>query len=194
MTNLKSTLQNKTKQTRHATLQHMVMAALFCAVLCVIAPITIPTPVGIGFTLGVLGIFLIGSFLPPLWAAGASICYLVLGCIGLPVFSGWHGGADVLFGVTGGYLMAFVPMAILLSLSLQKKHLWQGIIGVIAALLVCYVLGTAWYVYFAHTTWKAGFLVCVLPFIPFDLLKGAAALGLWHAVSKRRAQMGKIAS
>ena len=111
MTNLKSTLQNKTKQTRHAAMQHMVTAALFCAVLCVIAPITIPTPVGIGFTLGVLGIFLIGAFLPPLWAAGASLCYLVLGCIGLPVFSGWHGGADVLFGVTGGYLMAYVPMA-----------------------------------------------------------------------------------
>ena len=61
MTNLKSTLQNKTKQTRHAAMQHMVTAALFCAVLCVIAPITIPTPVGIGFTLGVLGIFLIGA-------------------------------------------------------------------------------------------------------------------------------------
>lgn len=62
MTNLKSTLQNKTKQTRHAAMQHMVTAALFCAVLCVIAPITIPTPVGIGFTLGVLGIFWLVHF------------------------------------------------------------------------------------------------------------------------------------
>ena len=178
-------MRKKTAANERKSLYHMIQAALFCAMLCVIAPITIPTPAGIGFTLGVLGIFLIGAFLPPLWAAGAALCYLVLGCIGVPVFSGWHGGIDVLLGVTGGYLMAYVPMAVLLSLSLQHGRLWQGILGVTLALGVCYLIGTAWYVFFANTTWKAGFLACVVPFIPFDLLKGAAALGLWRAVQTR---------
>ena len=81
----------------------LVLAGLLAAVIAVLAQISLP--IGpVPFTLAVLGVFLTGLLLTPGWAMASIAVYLVIGAIGLPVFSGFSGGPAVLVGPTGGYL------------------------------------------------------------------------------------------
>lgn len=164
--------ENKTRE--------LVTAALFCALLCVIAPITIPLSSGVGITLSVLGVFLVAVFCRPRWAVMAIVCYLALGFLGVPVFSGWRGGADVLFGLTGGFIWSYIPMALMVSAAAKTKRTWLVALSMVGALAVCYACGTVWFVWAGHSSWKAALTACVVPFIPIDLAKAAAALVLYR--------------
>ncbi len=167
--------------TMQTNIQRLCRAGLLCAALCVLAVITIPTG-GVSFTLGLLGIFLCGMLLPPLYALGAVCAYLVLGIIGLPVFSGMQSGAGVLFGITGGFLWAYPLMA--LCISAACKYLPAGtrrmrfVIACAAAVLslvICYALGAAWFAVYAQCSVAHALEAAVLPFIGFDICKAVAA-------------------
>ena len=83
----------------------------------------------------------------------------------------------VLLGPTGGYLMAYPLMAWLIAwiCSKGKKGLWLYIAAMMAAMVVCYILGTAWYCILTGTGLWAALMACVFPFVIPDLLKIAAA-------------------
>ena len=84
-------------------LRLMCRTALLCALLCVLSVITVPIG-AVPVTLGLLGVFLCGMLLPPKFAVSAVLGYLLLGTIGLPVFSSMQGGVGILLGLTGGFL------------------------------------------------------------------------------------------
>ena len=97
-----------------STVRGLTRAALCTACACLLAPVSIPIgPVSL--TLGVFAILLAGALLPPALAALSACAYLLLGFAGLPVFAGFSAGPGVLFGMTGGYLLAYPIMAWLLS-------------------------------------------------------------------------------
>lgn len=157
-------------------IRDLVLCALFTAVMAVCAWIAIPGPVP--FTLQTLGVFLTVGLLGGKKGSIAVGAYILLGAVGLPVFSNFTGGIGSLIGPTGGYILGFLLSALLMW-ALEKplgKKKWGLPLSMVLGLLVCYVFGTAYYMLLcslntgAVTLWTAlGW--CVFPFIPFDLIK-----------------------
>ena len=163
----------------------MALAGLCAALTAVLAPWSIVIgPVSL--TLGVFGVFFAGAMLTPGWAAASMGVYLALGAVGLPIFSNANGGLQALVGMTGGYLWAYPLMAALLALACARtSRLPLRVLGVLGGQLVCYTLGTAWFMYVRGAGLWASLAACVFPFILPDFLKGLAALLLARAVQKR---------
>lgn len=159
----------------------MLICAIFSAILCVFSIITIPIgPVPI--TLATFGIMLCAVILGPKKGAVSVLVYILLGAVGLPVYSGFKGGFQVLFGLTGGYLWSYVFTALIIGI--MTKHLPEKKLSSIAKIFaacvvgmtVCYTLGTAQFMLVQKSSdLMAALAVCVIPFIVFDLIKAAAA-------------------
>ena len=108
------------KEKNFFNLKDMVLMALFAALTCVLAPLAVPIgPVPISLTNLVIyfSLYVLG------WqrATITYIVYLLLGLVGLPVFSGFEGGVGKVAGPTGGYLIGFIFMAIVCGLLMQVK-------------------------------------------------------------------------
>lgn len=157
-------------------IKELTIIALFSAVICVSSFITIPSVVP--FTLQTLAIFLCIFLLKPLDATFAVFIYILLGIIGLPVFAGFKGGIGVVAGPTGGYILGFILMPMVGFIC--KNRIVSSIIG----LILCYALGTIWFLFFNTSGITSIYKVlslCVLPFIIPDLLKMTVA----YIISKK---------
>ena len=146
--------------------------ALMTAVLCILGPLSLPIgPIPISLTSFVIYLFL--YILDTKQAAAACGVYLLLGLLGLPVFSGYTGGAAKLFGPTGGYLIGFIPLILIGGTALRyfRNNRIMGILSLEAATWVLYAMGTAWLAYSAHMSFKAALAAGVIPFILIDLAK-----------------------
>lgn len=161
-------------------LKQLVLTGLFAAFTAVCAIVTIPLPVTlVPINLAVLAVFLTGALLPKGTALGAQAVYLLLGVIGVPVFAGFAAGPGTLFGPTGGYLVAYPIMAFLIALVKEKtsgrfRRIFT-IAAMVAALAICYLLGTGWYSVVTGRTFAESFALAVLPFLLPDAVKLAAA-------------------
>ena len=167
------THDNTNTQTfRKTSTYAMVVTALMAAVTCILAPLSVPIgPVPISLT----------NF----------AIYLLLGLVGLPVFSGFTGGLAKLAGPTGGYIIGFIPMAIIAGIVIDKfTNRGIQILGMIVGTAICYAFGTAWFCLQAGYTVGAALAVCVIPFIPADLCKMVIAMIIGPMVRKR---LGAIA-
>ena len=152
-----------------------LMAALTALCSWIVIPFS-PVP----FTLQTFAVFAALSILGGRRGTCAVALYLGLGLLGLPVFSGFSGGVGALLGPTGGYLTGFLAAGLVYWL--VTGRLGEAFPVRLAALLLgmaaCYAVGTAWFVrvYAEPTTWPAALSLCVLPFLPGDLIKLALAL------------------
>lgn len=174
--------KNKTK--------NMVMMALMAAVMAVLSPMSIPIgPVPL--TLGVFAVCLAGAVLPTAPALVSLSVYLFLGAVGLPVFSSYRGGLQMLVGATGGYLFGyyFLVLALSVAVAKTKRPVVRYGIGLLG-LAGFYLLGTVWYAVVMSVSVWAAFLACVAPFAVPDMLKMAAALALAEVLERR---MGRAA-
>ncbi len=170
----------------------LTLAALFVAVTAVLSQIVIPMPL-VPFNLGVLAIFLCGGMLRKGIAFLSILCYLLLGAVGVPVFAQFSGGPAVLFGMTGGYLMAYPVMAWLVSFLIQVwagNSYWKRVGAMAAALLPCYLFGTAWFAVYLHRSFAQAAKAACIPFIPFDLAK--ALLGAYVTLAIQKRLGGKV--
>lgn len=174
-----------TRVSRSIQTYAMVFTALMTAVTCILAPLSVPIgPVPISFTN--LAIYLSLYLLD--WKRGtlSYFLYLLIGFAGLPVFSGFTGGVAKLAGPTGGYIVGFIPMAIIAGIVIdhcQKR--WIQLLGMIVGTAICYALGTAWFCVQAGYTVSAALAVCVFPFIPADLIKMLIAMTIGPEICKR---------
>ena len=166
----------------------MTYIALFAVLMAVCSWISVPTAVP--FTMQTFAVFLAFCLLGGRRAALAILVYLLMGAVGLPVFSNFTGGLGCLLNVTGGYLVGFLLCALLMWL--METLLGRGIRAKIASmavgLLACYAFGTAWFmVVYARTTAAIGvgaaLLMCVVPYIIPDLVKLSLALLLSKRLS-----------
>ena len=114
------------------------------------------------------------------------LVYILLGLVGVPVFSGFKAGPTALFGVTGGYIIGFLLTGIIFFLITKfvSEKLVVKIISLVIGLIVCYAFGTAWFIYVYNTgETQIGLIsalsMCVFPFIIPDLLKLALATALY---------------
>ena len=168
----------------------MALCALFAALLAICAWLVIPLG-DVPFTLQTFGVFAALGLLGGKRGTIAIAVYLLLGAVGLPVFAGFRGGFGVLLGVTGGYLVSYLFMGLIIILA-EKWFGERAIVFLLAgviALAVCYAFGTAWFVVaYARTagpiSWAAALLKCVVPFILPDLAKLALAVLLRDRVRR----------
>lgn len=171
--------------------RRMVSAALMAAVLCVLSPLSIP--VGpIPLTLGIFAVSL-SAAVQPLWGGVVSLCvYILLGAVGLPVFSGFQAGPQVLLGPTGGYIAGYflLTLGIALAMRYRRQYGWW-LVGALLGLLSCYLLGTLWYTVVTGSSFWAGVAVCVLPFALPDMMKAALALVLAKLLRRRMERVGE---
>lgn len=158
-----------------ANTKNMALAALFAALTALCAWICIPVT-AVAFTMQTFAIFLTLRMLGGKWGTAAIGVYLLLGAVGLPVFSGFRAGAGILLGPTGGYLWGFLVTGLCYWI-LEKHPLPALILGMAA----CYGCGSLWY--FAQSGGGLGLIAmqCVVPYLIPDGVK------LWLAwdLSKR---------
>jgi biotin transport system substrate-specific component len=150
-----------------------LMAALIAAGAFIIIPVG-PVPI----VLQNLFVMVAGLILAPRWAAGAVAVYLLAGSLGLPVFAGGTGGIGQLLGPTGGYLVAYLPAVLLISWTHSRlgRKPWMEITALVLAAGIVYALGVSWFKTVTAMNWAAAMTAGMLPFLPGDVLKIAAAL------------------
>ncbi|SFC88878.1 biotin transporter BioY [Ruminococcus albus] len=189
MTTQKVSIKNSQSK-QLLTVKDMALTAMFAVLIAVCSWISIPTAVP--FTLQTFAVFCAVSMLGGKRGFFAVLVYILLGAVGIPVFSGFKGGAGVLLGATGGYIIGFIviPALCLLTEKLFGKKLIAEILSMIVGLALCYAFGTAWFIK-VYTDTKGDMTLanalkfCVLPFILWDMLKLAVAISLSAAVKNR---------
>ena len=173
----------------HKTYQ-IVYTGIFAVLLAICSWISIPTVVP--FTLQTFGIFLTLLLLGGKSGTIAIFIYLLLGSIGIPVFSNFGAGLGYLLGNTGGYALGFLLIGC--SFWIFEKYLGRKIyiqiISLLIGLFLCYAFGTFWFMNISMNSGGTKELMsvltlCVFPFILPDFCK----LWIAYIISKRLKHM-----
>ena len=147
------------------------------AVTAVMAQLAIPMPGGVPMTLQTLAVTLAGVILGQQRGTISIVVYLLIGAVGVPVFSSFTGGAGVLIGPTGGFLWSFPAMALIIGYGADHtaRTYKNGSLGfwffIILGTAVNYFVGTAAFCYLTGANLSAGIAACVIPFIPTAIIK-----------------------
>jgi len=163
----------------------MALAGVMAAVLCVLAPFAIPVgPIPISFTTLLLYLAIYGLG----WKLGGVSCliYILLGVVGVPVFAGYQGGFAILAGPTGGYIAGYLPMVVVAGLAVEGgTSRWSQMLGLTAGTALCYLMGTAWFCCSTGSSLQGALILCVIPFLPGDIIKIGAALAAGPGLRRR---------
>lgn len=168
------------------TIKRMALIALFTALMCVftiaIPAIVLPV-VAISITLQTLIVMLAALFLKPSDAFISMMLYIILGAIGLPVFSGFTSGPGVLLGPTGGFLMAFPFASYLISRFKKDRSFWHlFVLNFLFGVVFIYVFGISSLAQVNETSYWT-MMQAMLIFIPFDTIK--ALIAAWIGYKTR---------
>ena len=149
------------------TTKRMALIGVMTAVTCILGPLSIPlpfSPVPISFTN--LAIYLKACTI-------SYLIYMLLGMVGIPVFSGFTAGVGKLAGPTGGYLVGFILMALIVGFFVDHfpGKVALHIVGMVLGLAICYIFGTVWLAGQLNMTFVAGLGVGVIPYLPGDAVK-----------------------
>ncbi len=157
----------------------MAYIALMAVLISVCSWLSIPA--AIPFTMQTYAIFTALLLLGGRRGSIAVLLYILMGAVGLPVFSGFTGGIGKLMGPSGGYIIGFVFTALCYRLSERffGRRFGVRLAGMAVGLAVCYAFGTVWFVqvYSAASSisYASALGVCVFPFIIPDAAKMALA-------------------
>jgi len=165
------------KSKKEFSIYDICMMGVFAAIIAVMAQIIIPLPYGVPITLQTLAIPLAGVVLGSKRGTITTIVYIIVGAVGVPVFSGFGGGLGVVFGLTGGFILSFPFLALAAGLGAEKNNkiwLWGGLV---TGVMVNYLCGVVYFSVFTSNDLITSLFACVLPFIPGDILK-IIAIGL----------------
>ena len=169
------------KTSNNTKVLDMVYIAIGAALITICSWINIPTAVP--FTLQTFAVFFVLLTLGGERGTIATLVYVLLGAIGVPVFAGFSGGIGVLLGNTGGYIIGFLftGLIYILFTKLFGKNIVMKVVALVLGLAVCYAFGTAWFMnVYIKSSGEVGLLTvlgwCVFPFIIPDLIKMALAI------------------
>lgn len=152
----------------------MTKMALCVAILCVTSFLVVPLPfTPIVFSLHTIAVNIIGLILSPMQAGITVLIYLLMGLVGLPVFSAGTAGPGKLFGPTGGFYFGFLFAVIAISLLRGKKISMKryAIVSIVIGIPIqhmCAIVGMS-----IHNGGNvaAAFATVSLPFIIGDIIK-----------------------
>ena len=168
----------------------MAYMALFAVLMAVCSWISLPLG-PVPFTLQTFAVFLAVGVLGGRRSTITILVYILMGAVGLPVFSNFSGGIGQLMGATGGYILGFLGSALVMWAveALLGKKTWVLAVSMVLGLVVCYAFGTFWFMQvYARTSGPVGVMAalgwCVFPYILPDLGKIALALLLGNRLSR----------
>ena len=163
------------------------MIGLFTAVITIMAQIVIPMPFGVPFTMQTFAITLAGIVLGSKNGAIASIIYVMLGSVGLPVFANFTGGWQSIAGPTGGFILSFPLMAYIIGLGMELRSKWKGfsVISLILGTCLNLFCGALMFSAVTGSPFLAGVTACVIPFIPATIVKAILAYVLGFNIRRR---------
>lgn len=168
--------------------EQFAVAVLLAALTAALAQFAAPYPLSsVPVTLQTAGVFVAGLLLGPVWGAISLVFYLVAGIAGAPVFSGGGAGLGVVLGPTGGYLLSFPLGAALIGAIVHRRveprplstvGLPVQVVGIFAGLLLIYLVGSLQLAFVSDLGLATAVIQGAVVFLPADLLKAAAVLGL----------------
>ena len=186
--------------------------ALFAALQCVISPFAIvfpfsPVPISLATLMLYLSAYILGKNKTVISCG----IYLLIGFVGLPVFSGFTGGIGKILGPTGGYMLGYLFLVYIsgwfietwsvgsIKRGLSEKWHWkyyvnylmQGI-GMVLGTVVCYLFGSMWLAYQSNMNIASALTVGALPFIPGDVVKILIGVLVGAAMRKRLVKAGML--
>ena len=177
---------------KKSSIYKIALIGVMAAITCIIGPLSIPiglVPISLTNLIILITVIILG------WKMGTISCliYLLIGYVGLPVFSGFTSGPHRLLGPTGGYLIGFIFLALISGIFVDnfRGKIYMYIIGMILGTIVLYVFGTVWFAYQQHISIHAAVAICVFPYIPFDIAKIVCAVIIGPIIRKQlfRAQI-----
>ena len=179
----------------NSNVRSMTQIAVFTAVLCVFAPLTFTLPISpVPIVIVNLFIYIFSVILGSKKALMGFFVYLLLGAVGLPVFSNWNSGVGHILGPTGGYLIGYIFCLFGASLGNEfgQKISYNKIVkttvlvlGMAAGTFLCYVLGSFWLSYVNGIDFYAAFIMGALPCVPGDAVKIVIAVILSESLKER---------
>lgn len=166
----------------------IAMIGVMTALMCILGPLSVPIgPVPISLTH--ISVFMAVYALGMGKGTISYLVYLLIGAVGLPVFSGFSGGVAKILGATGGYLIGFVFMALISGWVIDHtEKRYAHLLGMIAGDALCYLFGTIWFVKVysgadgSGMSFAAALAICVYPFLLGDLIKMVISLVIGPAL------------
>lgn len=183
------------KESKSLSTRNLAVIGVMTAITCILGPLSISipiSPVPISFTnLAIyISVFVLG------WKKGtiSFLVYLLVGLVGLPVFSGFSSGLMKLAGPTGGYLIGFIFMAIVGGWFIEKftGKWYMYILGLVLGTVIAYIFGTIWLAKVQGYTFYVALAGGVLPFLPGDAAKIIIAVLIGPVLNKRLKQAGVL--
>lgn len=163
------------KQTTYS----LILSALFAALCAVCSQIAIPLPM-VPINLALFAVHLAGALLGLRYGMLSIVIYFILGIVGIPVFQGFNAGLGVLLGPTGGYIIGYFAAAAVSGFTASHfgHHFFILCTGMAIGTILCYTIGTIWYIIITNTGILQSLGVCVIPFLPGDVIKIILAVTL----------------
>lgn len=188
-------------------IQNLTLTALMAAILCIMGPIVIPIGM-VPMSFANMVIYLTIILLDKKRATISVALYLLIGFVGIPVFSGFAGGAGKLFGPTGGYLIGYLVLSWIAGTvleilnktndenkisispsnkvkSVEKNINYEQMLALAVGNISLYLVGTMWLMIQSKLTFVTALSVGVLPFAIFDVIKIILAISIGNSIKKR---------
>ncbi|MBR4981489.1 MAG: biotin transporter BioY [Lachnospiraceae bacterium] len=175
---------------RDNKIQNLTLTALMAAILCIMGPIVIPIGM-VPLSFANMAIYLAIILLDKKKALISTTIYLLMGLVGIPVYSGFSAGAGKLLGPTGGYLIGYLALSFLGGSLLEKRKcrekgkLFNQIMALSVGTLGLYLVGTVWLMYQSKLNLTTALSVGVFPFVFFDIVKIILAISIGNSIKKR---------
>ncbi|MCM1099648.1 MAG: biotin transporter BioY [Ruminococcus flavefaciens] len=179
------------------SVKRIALAGLLTAVICVLSPFALHIPISpVPISLGMLAIYFVVSVAGRKLGTISVLIYILLGLVGVPVFTDFTAGPGKLLGPTGGYIIGYIFLALISGFFVDRfgRNLLLCIPGMVLGTCVCYLFGTLWLQYQMQLTFPQALLAGVIPYIPADLVKLALAMTVGSQIRKRLVKAGLIDS
>ncbi|KKB34671.1 biotin transporter BioY [Bacillus thermotolerans] len=166
-------------------LRMMLTSAIFAAIIGILAQVTIPLPL-VPITGQTLAVGLAATILGSKYGALSALLYMLLGAVGVPVFSGMSGGMGIIVGPTGGFIVSFIISAFVIGWYIEatKATVTHAFIANVIGMFINLFMGTAWLKVAASLSWPEAFAAGFLPFLIGGVIK--ALLSAWLGIEIRK--------
>lgn len=187
--------ENISATKQKGSVKQLTLIGLMSAVICILGPWTLKIPFNpVPISLGTLGIYLAITVLGLKRGAASVLIYILLGLVGIPVFTDFSAGPGKLLGPTGGYIFGYIFMALICGFFVDKfsKKLPLYFLGMVLGTAACYFFGTLWLAYQMDYTFPQALMAGVIPYIPGDLAKLVIARIVGFQLRKRLLSAGLL--
>lgn len=157
------------------SIKELTLVGMSAALMAVFSQIAIPLPVGVPITLQAFAVVVIAIVLEQKLATLAMLIYTLVGSIGIPVFANLNGGLRVVVGPTGGYIIGFIIMTVIIGFVSKTNQKWKIFIGVYIGLIADYAIGVTQLAFVAKLSLPKALAAGLYPFVIKDIIFAALA-------------------